>query len=55
MVYYEPLKINIDAPGFAEVIIDVVVWYHGLLDLIMTNKGSLFTAFQTQTDGQTEV
>ena len=25
MVYYEPVKVTIDAPGLAEVIIDVVV------------------------------
>ena len=42
MVHYKPVKITIDAQGLAEVIIDVVVWYHGLPDLIVTNKGSLF-------------
>ena len=29
MVYYEPVKVTIDAPRLAEVIIDVVVWHHG--------------------------
>ena len=44
MVYYEPVKVIIDAPGPAEVIIDVVVQHHGLPDSIVTNKGSLFTS-----------
>ena len=43
MVHYEPVKVTIDAPGLAEVIIDVVVRHHGLPDLIVTNRGSLFT------------
>ena len=44
MVYYKPVKVTIDAPGLAEVILDVVVWHHHLPDLIMTNRGSLFTS-----------
>ena len=44
MVHYEPVKVTIDAPGLAEVIIDVVVRHHGLSDLIVTNRGSLFTS-----------
>ena len=44
MVYYEPIKITINAPGLAEVIIDVVVRYHGLPDSIVTDRGSLFTS-----------
>ena len=44
MVHYKPVKVTIDAPKLAEVIIDMVVWYHGLPDSIMTNKGSLFTS-----------
>ena len=37
MVYYEPVKITINAPSLAEVIINVVVRHHSLLDLIVTN------------------
>ena len=37
MVYYKPIKITIDAPGLAEVIIDVVVRHHKFLDLIVTD------------------
>ena len=43
MVHYEPVKVTIDAPGLAEVIIDVVVRHHGLPDSIVTNRESLFT------------
>ena len=42
MVYYKPIKITIDAPGLAEVIIDMVVRQYGLPNLIVTNRGSLF-------------
>ena len=44
MVHYEPVKVTIDAPGLAEVIIDVVVRHHGLPDSIVTDRGSLFTS-----------
>ena len=42
MVHYEPVKITINAPGLAEVIIDMVICHHGLPDSIVTDKGSLF-------------
>ena len=44
MVHYKPVKITLDAPGLAEVIIDMVVRYHDLLDSIVTDQGSLFTS-----------
>ena len=44
MIHYEPVKITLDAPGLAEVIIDVVVRHHGLPDSIVTDRGSLFTS-----------
>ena len=44
MVYYKPVKINFDALRLARVIMDVVVWQHGLPDLIVTNRGYLFTS-----------
>ena len=44
MIHYKPIKITIDAPGLAEVIIDVVVCHHGWFDLIVTDRGSLFTS-----------
>ena len=44
IVHYKPFKVTIDTPGLAKVIIDVVVWHHGLPDSIVTNRGSLFTS-----------
>ena len=42
MVHYEPVKVTINAPGLAEVILDVVVWHHGLPDSIVSDRDSLF-------------
>ena len=42
MVYYKPVKVIIDAPGLAEIIINVVVRHHGLSDSIVTDRRSLF-------------
>ena len=44
MMHYEPVKVTIDAPKLAEVIINVVVWHHGLPNSIVTNRGSVFTS-----------
>ena len=44
MIHYKPVKITINAPGLAKVIIDVVVCHHGLPDSIVTDKSSLFTS-----------
>ena len=44
MVHYKSIKVTINAPELAEVIIDVVVRHHGLPDSIVTNKSSLFTS-----------
>ena len=44
MIYYKPVKIIINGPGLVEVIIDVIVRHHGLLDSIVTNQGFLFTS-----------
>ena len=42
-VNYKSVKITIDALDLTEVIIDIVVRHHGLLDSIITYWGSLFT------------
>ena len=42
MVHYKPAKVTIDAPGLAEVIIDVVVRHHGLRDSIVTDRKPIF-------------
>ena len=44
MIHYKPVKVTIDTPRLAKVILDVIVWYHGLSDLLMTDRGSFFTA-----------
>ena len=43
MVHYKPVKVTINAPGLAEVIIDVVVRHHGLPDSIISDWGAIFT------------
>ena len=42
MVHYEPVKVTIDAPRLAKVIIDVVLQYHGLPDSIISDQGAIF-------------
>ena len=37
MVYYELVKVIIDVLGLAEVIINIIIRYHGLSDLIVIN------------------
>ncbi len=44
IVYYKPVKVTINAPGLAEVIINVVVRHHGVPESIVTDRGSLFTS-----------
>ena len=42
MVHYKSVKITINAPDLAEVIINVVVCHHGLPDSIFINRSSFF-------------
>ncbi len=44
MVYYELVKVTINAPGLAEVILDMVVRHHSLPDSIVSDRGSVFTS-----------
>ena len=44
MIYYKPVKVIFNAPGLAEVILNMIVRHHGLPDSIVTNIGSLFTS-----------
>lgn len=44
IVYYELVKITIDALGLAKVILNVIVWHHGLPDSIISDQGSVFTS-----------
>ena len=40
MVSYEPVKVTIDAPGLAEIIINIVVRHYSLPNSIVSNQGS---------------
>ena len=42
MVYYEPVKVTINALGLAKVSLDVVVRHHSLSDTIVTDQGLRF-------------
>ncbi len=44
MVYYELVKVTIDTPGLAEVIIDVIIHHHKVPKSIVTDRGALFTS-----------
>ena len=43
MVYYEPVKVIINAPGLVEIILDMVVWHHDLSNSMITDRGLRFT------------
>ncbi len=42
MVHYVLIKVMIDTPSLANVITDVVIYYYGVLESIVTDQGSLF-------------
>ncbi len=44
MIDYEPVKVIINAPALAEIIIEVVVQHHGLPNSIVSDQGSVFTS-----------
>ena len=44
MVYYEPVKVTINASGLAEIILDVGVRHHDLPDSIVSDRGFFFTS-----------
>ena len=44
IIYYELVKVTINTSGLAKVILDVIVWYHGLPNPIVSDRGSLFTS-----------
>ncbi len=43
IVYYKSVKVMINAPALAEVIIDMVVCHYGIPESIITDQGLLFT------------
>ena len=42
IIHYEPVKLIIDISSLAKMIIDIVVYYHGVSKSIITNQGLLF-------------
>ncbi len=44
IVYYELVKVTIDAFDLAKVILDMIVRYHDLSDSIVSDWGSVFTS-----------
>ena len=44
IVYYESVKVSINAPGLVKVILDVVVWHYSLPNLIVMDRSLLFTS-----------
>ena len=44
IIHYKPVKITINAPKLVKIIINVVVRHHDLPDLIVTDRGSIFTS-----------
>lgn len=43
IMYHEPVKIMIDIINLVEIIIEVMAKHHGLLKLIISDQGLLFT------------
>lgn len=37
IMHYKPVKVIFNALGLAKVILDVIVWHHGLSNSIVTN------------------
>ena len=44
MVHYKLLKVTINTPELAEIILDMVVWHYRLFDQIVSDRGLLFTS-----------
>lgn len=42
IVYYKPVMVTIDASRLLKVILDIVIWHHGLWDLIVSDWGLVF-------------
>ena len=42
IVYYKLIKIIINTSELAEILLDIIVWYYSLSDLIVSNKSLLF-------------
>ena len=38
IIYYKLIKITFDIPELTNIIIDIVIWHHGLANSIVTNR-----------------
>ena len=43
IVHYKPVKLTINTSGLVKVTINILVWYHGLLNSIATDRYTLLT------------
>lgn len=44
MVYYKPVTVIINSPRLVKIILDIIFWHHSFFDLIVSNRGLLFTS-----------
>ena len=44
MMHYQPGKVIINALELAKAILDVIVWHYGLPNIIVLDRGALFTS-----------
>ncbi len=44
MVYYKPVKVTINTPGLAEVIINIILWHYCLSHLMVSNCSWIITS-----------
>ena len=44
IVHYKPVKVTINNSGLTKVILNMVVWHHGLSKSIVSNRSSIFTS-----------
>lgn len=41
IVYYESVQVTNNTPNLGEIILDVIVWYHGLPNSFVSDRGSV--------------
>ena len=44
LIHDKPIKVTIDVSKLAKVIINIVIWYHNLLDFIIRDRKAIFTS-----------
>ena len=43
IVYYKQVKVTINTFGFAKIILNIIIWLHKIVNLIVTHKKLFFT------------